>query len=165
MCALIKSFVDEAFRPARVTFWRDLLYVDRLSPLVNLTSSRGVRLEDRELMGQDRIFFPGREFLKYFFQRQVNGRADWMDSNYLDSTLNCTPRRQIRRRLCALCGLALLLEFLVSGFVLRARNGGDFGKLMMSRRKLRRWRVLGCGCCVLEIYYLVWLEVMIDVML
>lgn len=74
--------------------------------------------------------------------------------------------REARKRVSALVGLVLLFEFLASGFVLRAKAGGDFVSMMIRQQTLKQWEAgdVVAGC-ILEMYYLFWLDIMIDVML
>lgn len=68
--------------------------------------------------------------------------------------------REIGNRLSALGGLVLLMWFLVSGSMLRARNGQDSIKSMIGGRRLGRW-----GLRILLLFVFYWLDVIIGVML
>lgn len=73
---------------------------------------------------------------------------------------------RIPQRIYALYWLALVLCFLLSGLMLRMTQGWDFISATMNRRELGRagyWETM--ECCLLEVYYLVWLEAMIGFML
>jgi hypothetical protein len=155
MCVLVDTFINEAFWPAENNFWMDI-------PLQGASPALGTSHWYHPSCGCHQDL--GYDFLKNLFRSQIY--RIHIQSSYINLGPEYRQGREMRRILFALSDLILLIWFLFSGFVLRVRDGGDFVRSMMSRRRLGRW---GAGDIValgiLEIYYLVWLDVMIGVML
>lgn len=104
------------------------------------------------------LFF-GWSYLHYFDTEDLEYR-------YLGSISGDNTGWQLQKRLLAIESLLLLLSFLASGFALRMRNGGDFVIAVMRRTRIGRlsaWDAM--NCCILELYHLIWLDVMIGFML
>ena len=101
----------------------------------------------------------GWSYLHYFDTEYIGYR-------YLGSTSGENTGWQLQKRLLGIENLVLLLWFLASGFALRMRNGGDFVTAVMRRTRsgrLSAWDAM--NCYILELYHLIWLDVMIGFML
>jgi hypothetical protein len=171
MCALVRSFVEEAFWPGNVgfNFWR--------------SSSKGAI--GRRLWTYDSHYHFSSINLTVPSSRvdsaclSVSGYNSWryklFGQSYLspqDLAINIDLTRsynvgwQFERRLVAFTTLICLLWFLASGLVLRIDRGWDFVSVMMEKRRMGRWTFWGVvNCCLLELYYLAWVDLMIRVML
>jgi hypothetical protein len=195
MCALIQVYVKEAFYPGNNGTWSTFFndgdqpslsqglecawYLPGGLDLVrhNLTilffDLESFAIEGRwlSLLGlpdvvlalpKDRIWkylLFGRPYLNY-----LDNKA--LEYSGIGSMSGEVTGWQSQKRLLAIESLVLLLWFLASGFVLRMRNGGDFVTAVMRRTRsgrLSTWDAM--NCCILELYHLIWLDVMIGFML
>jgi hypothetical protein len=195
MCALVQGYVKEAFSPGNNGTWSTFfndgdqpslsqalevawyrpgkldLVRDNLTILFfNLESfALGGRwlsllgLPDMVLaLPKDRIWkylLFGRPYLNYLSNKDL-------EYSGIGSMSGGDTGWQSQKRLLAIESLVLLLWFLASGFALRMRNGGDFVTAFMRRTRsgrLSAWDAM--NCCILELYHLIWLDVMIGFML
>jgi hypothetical protein len=170
MCVLAQSFVNEIFWPPN----------DTGSWLANMTSSSGFPIKSPRVplllsyagcvkcCVEWQLEASSFGFAKYFpWSRRPDCAPRALHGSIFFSLDPVhRPGSQLDKRISSLLNLLLLLEFVVSWFILRG-GGGDFVKLMMIRRqRLERWSIQDvAACCIVELYHLVWLDIMIGVML